>query len=1226
MVEPSLNPAALPFSQDGRDFNTDTAFLGSEMASPPFENTNLLLHPGLYLHWRMPQELTRGNRDGSHPELPNRWLVCREHNHDKTVQRKYWIVESDGVPPATGSDAQLERTVLSDPQTVNGPHSRGLGRTVELKEWLAGLRERDTPGSLTAMGYSLRPQISHDEGAVGNPAFAAFFPDCRGVFSFCDRELEVLQTDQQISYVVSGWYSDPAKDPIGRGSTDGTPEPLEKTIDPEFLSKILARVKRLERDGKLQPGEQSSEDGVPDRKLYTGRIEIGKPSKHPTHHLKLALHDRDTARSRRMSERRGHAKVHAGTMIALGHTATEALSAFLAMKIAGKQHHERVEDQLEAILMASDLEHRLQDQHAKFLEGRHQKQFLASHGGTHWVIKDEPISSLPAQADGAKPPGVNLIPDASLTLLHSLNKLQRQIDTLQHRRTTLRRRMAADWSKYMLAAHPQPGGRDELPDPDVMAFRLRKDSLEPLKQVGETLGQLRTQRDELTSRIAATLPAVKPTDLSRLALKAVPGPRYWAPRDPVVVLEAPEGLHRHLPASDPKQTPPLVQTLSLPAASGWPLPADLASLTTLPHPTSEQRTTHEESTRPIFVEWDSQLTSLVHPDASGAGEFPIDGLTSRFAPAAAGPDLLVRTGKKQYPEDGSRFSGRSLVSAHASLVLHERLKDYLLRHFDNSWPEAPDTHNKLDSELQADRLNWLENPQKIQAAIAHLSASSGSLADTALKAWQIVRENKFLCLTLGGFNEALLMRRRATPLPVADPIGFPVYRDFAEEVRHVMGKLPGTAPEPLFAFHPIREGLLEIERLRLIDSFGRTYDVNFSKSDIILASPLRHGLPRKRPGGAMLPPRFVQPMRVDFRWLSAVHGQEEAHSHPDTSPLCGWLLPNRFDESIEVYAADGSGLGSIDVSGLWRSLPGEDHPIVPRDIPNLHLRRVVLQILEQSRDGRYQQAFLQTINAALEAIDPDSFAASPALSILVGRPLAVVRASVKFELQGEPAEDHSWPMLARRLVEEKHQLSRAFENVRIPFRIGEHGMFNDGVAGYWVEQDMGDSFEQDLFHAPQSDAPRHPRIASNHHTSLSAENPESQSLVLSRAPTDPPLRLTLLMDPRGTAHLTSGVLPVKQIRIDEHHFAAALRGMSVTFLSAPLLMSQNRTEVMLPGEPGYTWSFLDRTPDGWRATGPQDIKLPELGATFHPGLSLREGWLRLTPVETPTADTRNSAP
>jgi len=117
----------------------------------------------------------------------------------------------------------------------------------------------------------------------------------------------------------------------------------------------------------------------------------------------------------------------------------------------------------------------------------------------------------------------------------------------------------------------------------------------------------------------------------------------------------------------------------------------------------------------------------------------------------------------------------------------------------------------------------------------------------------------------------------------------------------------------------------------------------------------------------------------------------------------------------------------------------------------------------------------------------------------------------------------------------------------------------------------------------------------------------------------PPLVLTMLMDPRGSAHLTSGVLPVKEVRLAENHFAAALKNISVNFLTAPLLMLQDRTEVTLPGEPGYAWSFLDRTPQGWRETPAADISQPQLDATFRTGLTLREGWLRLEPGEDASA-------
>ena len=56
----------------------------------------------------------------------------------------------------------------------------------------------------------------------------------------------------------------------------------------------------------------------------------------------------------------------------------------------------------------------------------------------------------------------------------------------------------------------------------------------------------------------------------------------------------------------------------------------------------------------------------------------------------------------------------------------------------------------------------------------------------------------------------------------------------------------------------------------------------------------------------------------------------------------------------------------------------------------------------------FLEAFLSGIEVALERIDPENFAQHEALALLMGRPIAVVRAVVNLELRGQPAINQDW--------------------------------------------------------------------------------------------------------------------------------------------------------------------------------------------------------------------------
>src|SRR5262249_33856960 len=107
-----------------------------------------------------------------------------------------------------------------------------------------------------------------------------------------------------------------------------------------------------------------------------------------------------------------------------------------------------------------------------------------------------------------------------------------------------------------------------------------------------------------------------------------------------------------------------------------------------------------------------------------------------------------------------------------------------------------------------------------------------------------------------------------------------------------------------------------------------------------------------------------------------------------------------------------------------------------------------------------------------------------------------------------------------------------------------------------------------------------------------------------------PHTLTMLVDPRGAVHATSGILPAKAIRIPVDHFADALRGLEITFFSAPIRTDLQHIDLPLPAEPDFTWSWLERTRTGaWQEI--DEIGPASPSATFTGQQVLREGWLRL---------------
>ena len=360
----------------------------------------------------------------------------------------------------------------------------------------------------------------------------------------------------------------------------------------------------------------------------------------------------------------------------------------------------------------------------------------------------------------------------------------------------------------------------------------------------------------------------------------------------------------------------------------------------------------------------------------------------------------------------------------------------------------------------------------------------------------------------------------------------------------------------------MRSGALRVRRLRLLDAFGRVLDLQW---DRVVASRL---LPASADGDLIsLPPRFVQPARLGFRWLSADLGDLQLTELASHTPICGWVLPNHLEESLMFFQPDGVALGSIDRGGRWQYAPG-GVPVAPEQVVDQHLRGVITHLL--GTGAAFLQNFHGAIDSALENIDPPNLTRQQETAVLIGRPLAIVRASVDLQLQGLPAVDQTWTALRRDLRSDTRQTA-AVSGVQVPVRIGDFRQLGDGLVGFW--QETADGLDI-TFNAPLSDPIDDPHIRTH----------ADGEITVLQSPGSPAHTLTMLVDPRGAVHATCGVLPVKTIDIPAEQYTDALGRIEVTFTTGPILSSPHDVEVPLPTEQEHTWSWVEVAGSGWRRT------------------------------------------
>jgi hypothetical protein len=418
----------------------------------------------------------------------------------------------------------------------------------------------------------------------------------------------------------------------------------------------------------------------------------------------------------------------------------------------------------------------------------------------------------------------------------------------------------------------------------------------------------------------------------------------------------------------------------------------------------------------------------------------------------------------------------------------------------------------------------------------------------------------------------------------------------------------------------VRAGHLRLTRLRIIDTFGQFHDVAAAR----LAAPTLAEDMRSRAGGAFMqvPPRATESARLMFRMLSAADNTREATR--DHTPVCGWVVPDHLDEALELMDSTGTSLGQLQSSDdgrtlEWQGVPGQQDPLgAPPKIAQPQvasfvngllqwgLRDPVLAAGDDPPSEHALAALLRMIDATLWTNDPVGRAGNEHLSVIIGHPLALVRAELRLEV--ERGDD------ARTLYTD----ARAeFERTPFPVRLGELLALDDGLMGYFINDDYSRFYPVHESLAPNA-RPSGPNqgflgsaAVTPDMTAVPVEHPYIDRTPLVHIRPGQRIVLTLLVDPRGAVHVTSGIVPRKKIELMREHIAPALDAMALTFRVGPVLVDPDTIRMPLPAEIKGGWSWVRKVNvTTWQedaaVNATQDALLPDAPAL------LNEGWLKIS--------------
>lgn len=1196
---------------------------------------------GIYLHWALPDALTHAEMDKSgrtlsFPSVPNRWLVLRCTPGDKTgAEQKAWVIQSDYTTPQQTTPSFLDPnnpSTISNDGTAVTVHGAAIGKNYTVQAWQA----QGDPGTANYFLKAVAP---------GNVSFAAYQPYCNNVFSFTDQDLPAEGTGLfHYSYLVVGWYSDGAEDPLV-GATDS-----------QTFQQILTEFRWSLPAGTTLPNDP------PVSSLYHGFLaDVQWPF--------------DTA---------GNVNIK-NVDVAIGNTAADAMAA-LIRNYALVQSKEDPTHQNSWITAGNTLCNLVQaamlqllDDYGKpggtlSVEQQVEKSWFGkTPGGTIWKVAAVTASDADfnVAADGLTPQQNQ----ALLQQLSALNAAQQQYDTQQRHLQSLQQQLYMLWLdlaqslNFTWGMNPttspgwlvlQPVLQNNLyPGIYNQVWQLYHTQAAALAKLPNTVKQEEATKwaDAQWSFPAAEGNGTVTLSGLKLVLKNTAAPGFLHPVDPVVLvcgagrtrIHGEDGRHNDdgtLTVRLGAQTINGLQVNNEPAITATALRNagmvfdTLGSFNTIPAITN--LATEIFICDPLNSQ---QMAAAVPGTNAGAINTCITNLldqnsgsnTGSFTGTAPSPvayniwqqawaPLWMEWMVNYYPTqdanmnfemdswafDGMHYSwtgqgfpsnpgnmqlsGRAVVSAYAQNTFTGIINAYLKDHPAIDSPQ-------LDTMIQT-VMNWDILAQSLNGMTTQLVT--------------LLPQTSFIPPVSGN---------PVPPLPVdPSPKNGPPVGDLVQQQYQYMPQVTTTLNN---CFFPVRGALASFAGLQLVDAFGQTYQLNQNNTpqgfapliSPSLTPPASKPLPDEFYGSFMLGPRLAQSTRLNLDFL-ANDGSGPLPASSNDNPICGWLLPNHPDNSLDVYDENGILLGELmplPAPFNWRPRPGDPGndppPQTPAAIQNTALKNVVVTLAAQTIDVLAD--FIKVIDETIWTTDPPGSGSDPFISTLMGRPLAVTLMNVSLELNGNTFTSQLWndmltPGSTTNQFTPVHNTG-GVETVPFPVRLGSLQLRNDGLMGYFLDAEIANNTfpyfycVHDQPGLSAGDQFIRPVVDASNNNKTYNGNLYVHANAYNQPPV--PVQVTLITDPLGVVHGYTGIIPVTTAALPAYEVQQFLKKMQVNFQTGPILAGAATLRTPIPAEKQGTWNWLQQVHTQWTQSPIVDA---DDAARFplQPPV-IREGWLQL---------------
>lgn len=367
-------------------------------------------------------------------------------------------------------------------------------------------------------------------------------------------------------------------------------------------------------------------------------------------------------------------------------------------------------------------------------------------------------------------------------------------------------------------------------------------------------------------------------------------------------------------------------------------------------------------------------------------------------------------------------------------------------------------------------------------------------------------------------------------------------------------------------YHFLCSGVVHIDDLIFYDAFGRVLNLIRSGEEtgvfqsrnfpLIVPESMRAGM-SETDNGFLLKPGLLQYSRL--AWSFAVK---------KGSPILGFLILNRLNHSLSLYAPDGAALGELMLmakGGGKRSVCFLPFRNAEENEPEqIKKEWEDLGKLIEAQTGREEAefgAFLDVIDKAFWTMDAVQGNTEGRAALAVGRPLVLVQTEVWLELCGLPGRDAGW----------KPEGNPIQPLERFPMRMGNLSAPDDGLVGYFAD----DTFS--LFRSsaePEKKVPGVRKIGDG----------EEDAYLSIGFDGSHPNRPYVLCDPQLAIHAYTGILPVKRLQLEKSMVLERLKKLEIYFRVGPLAVRPDGRDspepwaaMAMPALPGGTFFWLERT-------------------------------------------------